>query len=124
MARRITSAICLMAALTDEGLARRRATTTGEAKGNWRISRRRQHPVVPTWLIQRGYRFGTVAADCAEAPHVHVVGHGGAATFWQDPVRLVQTVGYNARDLHEVARIVQEHEANFRERWRDFCGQS
>jgi len=79
---------------------------------------------VPTWLIERGYRFGIVAADCIEAPHVHVVGRGGAAKLWLGPVRLARGGGYNAHRLDEITRIVRDHEMEFLEKWRDYCGQS
>ena len=114
----------LLAASTEEGVARRRGTTTGEAKRDGRIRGARHDPAVPTWLVERGYRFGIVAADCTEAPHVHVVGHGGAAKLWLGPVRLVQVAGYNPRDLREITRIVRQHDEEFQERWHDFCGQT
>lgn len=79
---------------------------------------------MPTWLIERGYRFGIVAADCAEPSHVHVVGHGGAAKFWLGPLRLARSGGYNANRLREVTMIVRQHEDEFLERWHDFCGRS
>ena len=79
---------------------------------------------MPTWLIERGYRFGTVAADCAEAPHVHVRGHGGAAKLWLAPLRSALVVGYNARDVREITRIVRVPEKEFLRRWHEFCRQA
>jgi hypothetical protein len=78
---------------------------------------------MPTWLIERGYRFGIVSADCAEPPHVHVVGHGGAAKFWLGPASLAQSAGYNAHRVREITKIVARYEAEFLERWHEFCDQ-
>ncbi|MFV2064930.1 MAG: DUF4160 domain-containing protein [Chloroflexota bacterium] len=77
---------------------------------------------MPTWLIERGYRFGIVAADCSEPPHVHVIGYGGAAKFWLRPLREAQSAGYNGHRLREARRIVAEHQVDFERKWHAFCG--
>lgn len=77
---------------------------------------------MPTWLRERGYRFGITAGDCLERPHVHVVGHGGAARWWLLPVGLASSRGYNRRRLAEIEEIVRNHETDFHERWISFCG--
>lgn len=79
---------------------------------------------MPTWLIERGFRFGIFAADCPEAPHVHVAGHGGGAKFWLGPVRAAGVYRYNQHQLGEITRIVREHELEFLERWHEFCRQA
>ena len=85
--------------------------------------------LVPTWLIERGYRFGIVAADCVEVPHVHVTGHGGTATLGLAepqlaPARVVRMRGYTLRRVTEITSIVREHEKGFTERWHEFCRQA
>ena len=79
---------------------------------------------MPTWLIERGYRFGIVAADCVEAPHVHVTGHGGTAKVWLAPPRVARMRGYNLRRVTEITSIVRDHEKDFLERWHAFCRQA
>jgi hypothetical protein len=76
---------------------------------------------MPTWLWERGYRFGTYPADCDEPPHVHVVGGGGFAKFWLDPVEVVTGRGYNAHRLTDIGRIIVAHRLEFLEKWRDLC---
>lgn len=79
---------------------------------------------MPTWLIERGYRFGIFSADCVEPPHVHVVGHGGAAKFWLEPVELAQVEGYNAHRVRLVRSIVDAHGPELLRKWHEFCDQA
>lgn len=82
----------------------------------------RHHPAMPSWLRDRGYRFGIRAADCHEPPHVHVRGHGGAAKIWLVTLGVANVKGYNRRELAVVLSIVFQHRPPFLEMWREFCG--
>lgn len=79
---------------------------------------------MPTWLIERGFRFGIFAVDCLEAVHVHIVGNGGIAKLWLGPIRVARVHGYNRHQLGEIVRIAREHEDEFLGRWHEFCGQA
>jgi hypothetical protein len=76
---------------------------------------------MPTWLFEKGFRFGIVAGDCVEPPHVHIRGHGGAAKVWLAPVEVALVRGYNRRQLAVIQRTVEAHLVDFLERWYGFC---
>jgi hypothetical protein len=98
-------------------------TTTDEASVNRQVSDHLDEAPVPTRLIERGYRFGIVSADCSEPPHVHVVGNDGSAKFWLDPLELAQSEGYNAHRIRQMASIIRMHQGNFTRKWHEACYQ-
>ena len=78
---------------------------------------------MPTWLRERGFRFGIRSADCDEPAHVHVVQGRAIAKFWLAPVGLATSGGYNRHQLAVISEIVREHEAEFLEKWRESCSE-
>ncbi|HVT03314.1 MAG TPA: DUF4160 domain-containing protein [Thermoanaerobaculia bacterium] len=77
---------------------------------------------VPTLLRHLGYRVYITSHDAGEPPHVHVDLQGASAKFWLKPVRLAYTIGYSARELRAVERLVLEHETMFLRGWHDYFG--
>lgn len=75
---------------------------------------------MPTIHRERGYRFGFRAGDSSEPPHVHVKGNGGAAKVWLLPIELVESRGYNRRQIAEIKEIVRREQGNFVEAWVKF----
>ena len=78
---------------------------------------------MPTWLIERGFRFGIFAADCGEPPHVHVHGHGGEGKIWLPSLEVMYFRRYTRRQEATILEIVSDNRALFMERWDEFCGQ-
>jgi len=79
---------------------------------------------MPTLAIIDGYRFFFWSLDLGEPPHVHVEGHGGKAKFWLSPVELASSKGYNDRELNKIQRIVEQHAAEWLEKWYEHFGRS
>ncbi len=94
----------------------------GEGRTTREVIADLHHRVMPSWLRDRGYRFGILAADCVEPPHVHVRGHGGVAKIWLATLGVASIKGYNRRELAVVLSIVFEYRLLFLEKWREFCG--
>ena len=47
------------------------------------------------------YRFFFTSLDCNEPPHVHV-----ERKFWLEPLGLVRSHGFSARELNVIRRII------------------
>jgi hypothetical protein len=58
----------------------------------------------------------------AEPPHIHVERDDATAKFWLQPVRLAHAFGFRGHTLNELARIIEQHEAHFVERWHEHLG--
>lgn len=56
------------------------------------------------------------------APHVHVSSGDGYAKFWLDPVSLAESVGYDAREVYVLQRLVVDDREKFATMWRDYFG--
>ena len=68
------------------------------------------------------YRFFFVSLDYGEPPHIHVQRERMVAKFWLDPVALQRAGGFKAKELNKIAKLVQEHQDEFLERWYEFFG--
>ncbi len=75
---------------------------------------------MPTILIIGPYRFFFVALDYNEPPHIHVKREKMVAKFWLDPVSLVKTGGFGRTELNKIARLVEENQQHFLEKWDEF----
>lgn len=77
---------------------------------------------MPTVLRVGRYRFFFFSNEGQEPPHIHVKGAGDEAKYWLDPVELAADYGFNARELTEIERIVEEHQERLLEAWHEHLG--
>lgn len=75
---------------------------------------------MPTVLRVGGHRFFFFSNEGDEPPHIHVETAGSLAKFWLAPVALASARGYTARDLRQLARLVDEHRALFEAKWHEY----
>ena len=55
--------------------------------------------------------------------HVHVHGPKGEAKFWLEPaVSLAHNSGLGTQQINAVLRVIQEHEDEIREAWKEHFG--
>ena len=78
---------------------------------------------MPTVLRHQGYRFYFYSHEPNEPPHIHVDQGYKSAKFWLSPVALARNIGYNAKELGELLRLVFAHQQNFKEAWHEHFGQ-
>jgi len=57
-----------------------------------------------------------------EPPHVHVDRGDQSAKFWIGPVALARDLGFRAKELRKIERILTEHEQELLETWYDYFG--
>ena len=74
----------------------------------------------PTVLRTGPYRLRFYNHDSVEPPHVHVDRDDLSAKFWLNPVALAYNLGYTARELRTVERIVAENQVKLIEAWNEF----
>ncbi|MFH1088044.1 MAG: DUF4160 domain-containing protein [Chloroflexota bacterium] len=86
------------------------------------MSPARYNYLVPTVLRVRGFRFFFFSNEASEPVHVHVESDDNYAKFWLEPVRLAKSVGYSARELNEIGKLVVENVGAFKRRWDEHFG--
>jgi hypothetical protein len=77
---------------------------------------------MPTVVRTGPYRLFFYSNESTEPPHIHVRRNGCLAKFWFKPVSLASSTRFSARELREVARIVQLRRAEILESWNEFIG--
>jgi hypothetical protein len=77
---------------------------------------------MPTLLRDGPYRFYFYSGDVAEPHHIHVDGSDASAKFWLKPVSLHYNLGFSARELRAIERVVIEHRQQFVKAWDAYFG--
>ncbi|TAL01357.1 MAG: DUF4160 domain-containing protein [Rhodospirillaceae bacterium] len=77
---------------------------------------------MPTALRIQGYRFYFYSHEANEPPHVHIDKDGASAKFWIEQIGLARNIGFSARELNGLHRLVRKHQAEFLEAWHDHFG--
>ncbi len=72
---------------------------------------------MPTILIVGPYHFFFVSLDYGEPPHIHVKREKMVAKFWLDPIVLERGGGFKAKELNQIAALVQDNQKLFLEKW-------
>lgn len=76
----------------------------------------------PTVFREEGFRFYFFSRE-EPRMHVHVHGTGGEAKFWLEPkLELAQNYGLSQKELKRVQRLVQKHETEIRNAWKQHFG--
>jgi hypothetical protein len=69
------------------------------------------------WLRIGGYRFGFFSREpVAEPPHIHVVGNGGSAKVFLEPVRIVRST-YTRTVTRDIERLIRRNKDLFVAMW-------
>ena len=77
---------------------------------------------MPTIFRSGPYRVYFFSHEPNEPPHVHVDRDQCSAKFWLQPVALARSVGFGARELGEIARIVRANQSKLQEAWDGYFG--
>jgi len=75
---------------------------------------------MPTVLRTGPHRFFFFSNEGDEPPHIHIETADNYAKFWLEPVMLARSVGYNASELNQLRKLVEEHRELFLEKWHGF----
>jgi len=75
---------------------------------------------MPTILRHGGQRFFFFSNEGNEPSHIHVETGEKYAKFWLEPVVLVRSMGYNAKELRAISKLVEENRLLFKEKWNEY----
>jgi len=78
---------------------------------------------VPTVLRTGPYRLYFFSHEPNEPPHVHVDRGGDTAKFWLEPIALARNLGYSAKELGRIERMITEHQNELLEEWHGYFRQ-
>ncbi len=77
---------------------------------------------MPTVLRIRGYKFYFYSHEPNEPPHIHVDKGGASAKFWLRHIALAKNMGYAARELNQIYKIIEQNQNYLCEKWNDYFG--
>ena len=77
---------------------------------------------MPTVLRSGPYRVYFYSHEPNEPPHVHVDRDARTAKFWLTPVALASNLGFQARELGTIERLIQQHQQMLVEAWNEYFG--
>ena len=77
---------------------------------------------MPTVLRKGPYRFYFYSHEPNEPPHIHVDSGDASAKFWLDGPQLARNLGFTARQLQQLHRLVKLHRNDLWEKWHGYFG--
>ncbi len=77
---------------------------------------------MPTALKIGKFRFFFFSNEGNEPMHIHVESDNKYAKFWLEPVQLTKSVGYSAKELNEIRKLVLDNANTFKEKWYEYFG--
>ena len=77
---------------------------------------------MPTILKLLGFRFFFYSNEGTEPAHIHVEKGDCEAKFWLEPVELVYSDGFSAKEINQLRKITLEHQQQFKKAWHEYFG--
>jgi hypothetical protein len=75
---------------------------------------------MPTVLKTGPYRLYFYSHEPNEPPHVHVDRDRLSAKFWLKPVGLARNLGFSAKELRQIERLIVEYQVKLLEKWNGY----
>ena len=77
---------------------------------------------MPTALRFGPYRLYFYSHELNEPPHVHIDRGDQTCKFWIEPVALARNLGFSAKELRDIERLVIDNQQNLLESWNEYFG--
>jgi hypothetical protein len=77
---------------------------------------------MPTVLRSGPYRLYFYSHEPNEAPHVHIDRDDQSCKFWIEPVALARNLGFSAKELRDLERLVIDNQQRLLEAWHEYFG--
>lgn len=74
---------------------------------------------MPTVLVIFGYRFFFYSNE-HEPIHIHIEKNSKTAKYNLDPIELVKNSRFNASELKEIRKIIEEHVEQMKTKWNEY----
>lgn len=75
---------------------------------------------MPTVLRSGPYRLYFYSHEPSEPPHVHIDRDEQTCKFWLEPVALVRNLGFNAKELRNLEKLVIDNRQGLLEAWHAY----
>lgn len=75
---------------------------------------------MPTILRINGFRFYFYSHEPGEPPHIHVDYSNASAKVWLHDAAIARNIGFSAKELGKIQRMVREHQLRLQEAWDAF----
>ncbi|WP_310398224.1 DUF4160 domain-containing protein [Hymenobacter sp.] len=75
---------------------------------------------MPTVLRIAGFRFFFYSNEGSEPPHIHVERSEEVAKFWLEPVELVSSFGFSAKEINQLRKLVTENQPRLVQSWHEY----
>ena len=75
---------------------------------------------MPTVLRSGPYRLYFYSHEPNEPPHVHIDRDDATCKFWLDPVALVRNLGFSAKELRDIEKLVIDNRQGLLEAWHEY----
>lgn len=77
---------------------------------------------MPVILRVGPYRFFFYSHEPNEPPHVHIDRDNLSAKFWIKTPALARNLGYSAKELNKLLKLVQDNQQHLLEAWHGYFG--
>lgn len=77
---------------------------------------------MPTVLRLKGFRFYFYSHEPGEPPHVHVDYGSASAKVWLHDAAIARNIGFSAKELGSIQRMVRDYQKTLQEAWHAFFG--
>jgi hypothetical protein len=77
---------------------------------------------MPTVLRTGPYRIYFYSHEPNEPPHVHIDREDQSSKFWLQPVALARNLGFSAKELRDIEKIIIENKQLLLEAWNGYFG--
>ena len=75
---------------------------------------------MPTVLRFGPYRLYFYSHEPNEPSHVHVDRDEQTCKFWLEPIALASNLGYSAKDLRHIEKIIIDNQQRLLEAWNEY----
>jgi hypothetical protein len=75
---------------------------------------------MPTVLRSGPYRLYFYSHEPNEPSHVHVDRDEQTCKFWLEPIALASNLGYSAKDLRHIEKIIIDNQQRLLEAWNEY----
>jgi len=77
---------------------------------------------MPTVIRTGPYRIYFYSHEPNEPPHAHIDREDQSSKFWLQPVALARNLGFSAKELRDIEKIIIENQQLLLEAWNDYFG--
>ena len=68
------------------------------------------------------YRFYFYSHEPNEPPHIHIDRDSSSAKIWLENPALARNLGFSAKELNKLLRLVEENQQQLLEAWHGYFG--